>query len=214
MPPRHTPEDIERGLTALAIAGNSHKAAEMSGFRDRTLRLWREKHADRYAEIQAQRAPLIDAACIQEFRNVVLNAANGTLEAVELTRTQLHHDRNLPKRAQQLLAQLATTPEDERAPIFAELDRLAPQVKDASAAAKNLATTAAIASDKIALMEGRPTSIVEHRSSDDVLRDLERGGFIDAEATEDPEPPQHHAQTPLMPERADDNARELPESTG
>jgi hypothetical protein len=188
MPRRYTPQDIERGLTALAITGNSQRAAEMTGLSDRTLRKWSEQHAQRLDVIKAQRAPLIDKACIDEFRNVVLTAANGTLEAVELTRTHLAHDKNLPQRAQDLLERLATEQDpDERKSLLTQYQQLAPKVRDTSQAAKNLATTAAIASDKIALMEGRPTSIIEHRSADDILKGLERKGFTDSTATEEPE---------------------------
>jgi hypothetical protein len=203
MPYRYTPHDIERGLTALAITGNSHKAAAMTGYQDRTIRKWREKHPEQYERIATTRTALIDQACIEEFRNVVLNAANGTLEAVALTRTQLNHDQNLPQRAQTLLDQAATaTTEEERAAILGELAHLAPRIKDASAAAKNLATTAAIASDKIALMEGRPTAIVEHRTADDVLAGLKRAGFIDTTATELPDT-QDDTPAPALPEHTD-----------
>lgn len=186
MPKRHTPEDIERGLTALAVAGNSLTAAEMTGFNDRTIRKWREQHADRFALIESGRAVLIDQACIEEFRNIVLTAATGTLEAVDLTRTDLQHDKTLPQRAGKLLADIqAASTEDERKALMHELGTLTRRIKDSSATAKNLATTFAITADKIALMEGRPTSITEHRTSDDVMRGLAAAGFVDSTAVTD-----------------------------
>ena len=66
-------------------------------------------------------------------------------------------------------------------------------VKDAAAYARNLATTQAIAADKMLLLDGRPTSISEHRTVDDELRELERLGFFDTTCEE--EPPDS-AQTP------------------
>jgi hypothetical protein len=151
---RHSPHDIERGLTALAIEGNSLKAAETTGYSSRTIRDWAAKHHERLAAITQQRAQLIDQACIEEFRQIVLNGTRATQSAIEAAREEIANG----------------------------------QVRDAAATARNLATASAIAADKIALMEGRPTQIIEHRSSDDVLRDLERGGFIDAQAIEDTEP--------------------------
>jgi hypothetical protein len=177
MPPRHTPQDIESALTAYAIAGNSLKASEMSGYSDRTIRKWCERYPEKLARIEAQRAPLIDALLVDQYRRTGLHALEVTGKALRKTEEALE----------------------------------AGTLKDPSAAAKNAATVSGIFTDKVAVMEGRPTSIIEHRSSDDVLRDLERGGFIDstAHSIEDQDP-----TSSLMPARASANARELPESTG
>ena len=61
------------------------------------------------------------------------------------------------------------------------------EVKDAAAFARNLATTQAIAADKMLLLDGRPTSISEHRTVDDELRELERLGFFDTTCEEEAE---------------------------
>jgi hypothetical protein len=183
---RHTPHDRERGLTALAIEGSSRRASQLTGYSDRTIRDWAQTHPQQYAQIKERRAALIDQACIEEFRQIVLNGTRATQSAIAAAQEELK----------------------------------AGNTRDPAATARNLATASAIAADKIALMEGRPTQIIEHRSSDDVLRDLERGGFIDAHAIEDPEPPntteahEQGTERPLMPEGAVPNARELPESTG
>jgi hypothetical protein len=37
------------------------------------------------------------------------------------------------------------------------------------------------------MMEGRPTTIIEHRTTDDILRNLEKNGYlVDSTATEQP----------------------------
>jgi hypothetical protein len=51
-------------------------------------------------------------------------------------------------------------------------------VKDASASARNLATVMGIGVTKILELEGRPTSIVEHRSGAEALRAAEALGFV------------------------------------
>lgn len=167
MPKRHTPEDIERGLTALAVAGNSLSAAEMTGFNDRTIRKWREQHADRFALIEAGRAALIDQSLREEFRKVVFKGTRVSLKALHATEEQLD----------------------------------AGTLKDPAAAARNAATTTGIMQDKLNTMEGRPTSIVVHRSSDDVMRGLAAAGFVDGTALEE------DAETAFLPARAEDNAR-------
>lgn len=67
-----------------------------------------------------------------------------------------------------------------------EAQRLAAgDVKDAAASSRNLATTGGIMTDKMLLLDGRPTQISEQRSMDDVLRSLAAKGFIDGTATEE-----------------------------
>jgi hypothetical protein len=169
---RHTPEDIERALTALVISGNSLRAAEMTGFNDRTIRLWSEKHPDKLARIETKRAPLIDALLVDEYRRTGLQALQVTRQALDKTAQAL----------------------DEGT------------LKDPSSAAKNAATVSGIFTDKVAVMEGRPTSIVEHRTADDVLKNLERKRFVDSTAEDLTE---EEPQTPFLPEGANANARAL-----
>ena len=170
---RYKPEDIERGLTALALTGNSIRAAEQTGFNERTIRKWREGHAQRYAEIQAGRAQIIEQACVEEFRQIIYEGAQGTRRAIHKARTAL--------------------------------EDLSIDAKDASTTAKNLATAAAIATDKVLLIEGRPTSIVHHQA-ESVLKQLDAKGFIDSTA----EPHESHEshQAALLPERATPNMSE------
>lgn len=169
MPKRYAPHDVERGLTALAITGNSLKAAEMTGYSDRTIREWHNKHAARFQAIEAKRAHLIDQACIEEFRAIVLEGARATKSAIAAAHQDINNG----------------------------------NTRDPAATARNLATASAIAADKIAIMEGRPTSIVEHRSADDIIKRLEAlGVVVDAEAEE-------LAQEALLPASATTNAPDL-----
>lgn len=147
----HSQQDIERGLTALAICPDSKTAAEQTGFNERTLRYWRTHHPERWEHILANRARIIDQACIEEFRAIAQKAAHGSLIAVEREIANLQAGRT----------------------------------REPAQAALNLIKVAATSIDKVALMEGRPTSITEHRTTDDVLRSLEAKGYIvDAQAEE------------------------------
>lgn len=58
-------------------------------------------------------------------------------------------------------------------------------VKDAAASARNLATVMGIGVTKILELEGRPTSVVEHRNSDDAIRQARAQGWITGTATEE-----------------------------
>jgi hypothetical protein len=70
--------------------------------------------------------------------------------------------------------------------IELEYTRLAAgDVKDAAASSRNLATTGGIMTDKMLLLDGRPTAIHEQRSAEDVLRALDAMGFIEGTATEE-----------------------------
>lgn len=149
----HSEQDIERGLTALAVLGDAEKAAKQTGLNSRTILSWREKQPQRYEHILANRARIIDTACIEEFRTVVQEAAQVTLIAVRKERENL----------------------------------VAGRTREPGQTALNMAKTAATMADKIAMMEGRPTTIIEHRSTDDILRSLEKKGYIvDSTATELP----------------------------
>jgi hypothetical protein len=58
-------------------------------------------------------------------------------------------------------------------------------VKDASASARNLATVMGIGVTKILELEGRPTTVIEHRSGREALRQLEAAGLIIDSTAED-----------------------------
>ncbi len=62
------------------------------------------------------------------------------------------------------------------------------EVRDAAGSARNMATVLGIATDKLLLLQGRPTVISETRTADDVLRDLDATGrvsYVDSDAVED-----------------------------
>lgn len=136
--------DIERGLTALAVLGTTGAASTHTGIPATTIQTWKERQPDRWDNIVANRARLIDQACIEEFRTIVHEAAQVTLIAVRKERENLETGRT----------------------------------REPGQSALNMAKTAATMADKVAMMEGRPTSIVEHRNADDILRSLEAKGLI------------------------------------
>jgi hypothetical protein len=71
--------------------------------------------------------------------------------------------------------------------IELEAQRIATgEVRDAGSSVRNMATAIGIGIDKILLLEGRPTTITESRSSDDVLRGLQAKGYVDTTAEELP----------------------------
>jgi hypothetical protein len=57
--PVHSPEDVERGLAALVIAGSSIRASEVTGINDSTLREWKLKHAERYEQLRHELEPQV-----------------------------------------------------------------------------------------------------------------------------------------------------------
>lgn len=59
MAKRYSDEDIERGLTALAVLGSPTEAAEASGVPAKTLTSWRKTQAARLNRIQLEHAPKI-----------------------------------------------------------------------------------------------------------------------------------------------------------
>jgi hypothetical protein len=66
-----SPEDIERGLTALILAGSSTVAEEVCGIKATTLRTWKVKHADQYERLQRDLEPRIVQKIAGESEGVV-----------------------------------------------------------------------------------------------------------------------------------------------
>lgn len=62
------------------------------------------------------------------------------------------------------------------------------EVRDAAGSTRNMATAFGIVTDKVLLLEGRPTQIHEARTPDDIMRGLQAKGFVDSTAEDDDEP--------------------------
>lgn len=85
------------------------------------------------------------------------------------------------------------------------------ELKDPAGATRNLATTGAIAADKLLALTGRPTSITEHRNPDDVLAKLQDRGIIrtvEAQATEIHEDPTEGVETRQLAQTRTTNAQD------
>jgi len=96
----------------------------------------------------------------------------GLPQTPEERRTELREAETSSIRAAKLAA---TEAWEEVRELIGEVKalRLAGQLKDPAKSAQNLALTGAVLTDKALLLEGRPTSITEHRDLDDVLRGLQ-----------------------------------------
>lgn len=177
----YSPEDVDRGLLALAIHGAATRAAtalEQQGHHipERTLADWRTRHADRYHEIANQHARRVEDVIVQQARDAALMA--GALE-------------------QDLMHRLATK--------AGELE-----AKDLANSVKNVTTTKGINVDKFLTLTGRPNHVTEHRNADELLRKLDalKVHAIQGEATEQPQPPETPGRS-LIAEGRKTNAREL-----
>ena len=83
-------DEIERGLTALALAGNnSTQAGEQCGIPDRTLRDWRQQYPERYSEIRAGRVADIDRELMHEYKALARDAQIAAAKAVALEQERL-----------------------------------------------------------------------------------------------------------------------------
>jgi hypothetical protein len=92
--------------------------------------------------------------------------------------------------ATQLRATLSNAVSAANEAVDTELARIrAGDVKDTAASARSLMTAAGIAGTKLMELEGRPTTIVEHRSGAEALRQLAAQGLIIDTTAEETEPP-------------------------
>jgi hypothetical protein len=75
-----TPQQIDRALLELVVSGSSvaarrRLAAQGLVVSDRTLRDWRLRYSDRYAEIAERHAPEVERVIVQEARELAVLAA-------------------------------------------------------------------------------------------------------------------------------------------
>lgn len=151
-PSRYSPEEIDRGLLALALAGgNAMRASrELEALGHpvpwRTLYNWRDKHAQRLSELRTEHAPKIEALIVREARDSALLAAQ--VEQAGLARLQDNID---------------------------DID-----LKDLSKTVKDASVSKAVNVDQVLKLEGRPTQIVENRQASDLIRKLRASGAMDA----------------------------------
>jgi hypothetical protein len=77
------PEERERGLTALILAGSSPKASEVTGIPEATLRAWKRDHSARYEQLQDELEPRIVKKIAAEAENIVLRLAHIQHKAID-----------------------------------------------------------------------------------------------------------------------------------
>lgn len=154
----HTPEMIELGLLTIAAAGGStHKAS---------------------AVLKAQGIALSPGTLNYWRWDMYPNRYRDTAarHSAQIEREIVNNVRALALRASDV-AHKALDLEEKRI--------AAGNVKDAASSLRNIATTVGISVDKILILEGRPNSITESRSAEDVLRGLQAKGYIDSTAEGD-----------------------------
>ena len=147
---KYSPEEIERGLYALArVNGNTQRASrelkeQGQGIPESTLRLWKAKtHADRYARIREEVIPTIYQRHADKFHELVAIESNI---------------------AEQIARELES-----------KIDQLDP--RDLATALRNLEVSKSLNFDKASIADGRPTVITEKRDLGDIVRALKAKGI-------------------------------------
>jgi hypothetical protein len=164
---RKDPEEIDRGLTMLALShGRSRLASrelKAQGYKvsESTLRVWKKLYEERYLEIQTKEAPRLRARLADGHENLVVRGME--IEGELLDR--------LTGNAQEL------------------------KPGEIPAAVKNLALQQAIHTDKAQLYRNQPTQITEHRDIGEIIRALKDKGVevVHGEATTEFPPAQNYA---------------------
>jgi transposase-like protein len=80
---RYSPEERERGLTTLILAGSSVKASELTGIPEGTLRDWKREHRQRYEQLQEELEPRVVKKIAAEAENIVLRLAHLQHKAID-----------------------------------------------------------------------------------------------------------------------------------
>jgi thioesterase domain-containing protein len=141
---KYTPEDIERGLFALAVCGNAAAAARQlkaqgHGVPRQTLLDWKVARAERFREIANKHTQEIREVIAQEQIEIAHAAGEAEREAIAKARGQLRDG----------------------------------SIRDASTAARNFSVTKGIALDHSLKQRGEPTIVHEHNIQvEDVFKRL------------------------------------------
>ena len=140
---KYSPEDVERGLFALAICGDGTAASRQLAANGhkipaRTLNHWKLQHAERFQQIAHQHTRKVREVIAQEQIEIAHAAGEAERLAIAKTRGQLKDG----------------------------------SVRDASTAGRNLAVQKGIALDHSLKMRGEPTVVHEHRQADDIFKKL------------------------------------------
>ena len=142
----YKPEDIERGLTALAIYGNSEKAVAalkangLTAPSSRQLQNWRDQYPEQWNKAVREQAPKIEQQIVGDLLTTLQVSQRTVQVAVNKTLEQLE----------------------------------AGEAKDPAGAARNIATVVGITTDKFLTLTGRPSQIVENRTADQLLASIGR----------------------------------------
>ncbi|MFL5820727.1 MAG: hypothetical protein ACJ76S_08615 [Solirubrobacteraceae bacterium] len=142
----YSPEQIERGLFAVAICGNAAAAARQLAAQGhkiprQTLQDWKTTHAEHFREIANRHTMKIREVIAQEQIEIAHAAGEAERVAIAKTKRQLEDG----------------------------------SVKDASTAGRNLSVTKGIALDHSLKMRGEPTVIHEHNlQADDLVKKLQK----------------------------------------
>lgn len=105
--PRRSPEEVERGLTALILAGSSEKASEACGIPAGTLRAWKCEKPEQYERLQNELEPRIVKKIAGEAEGIVLRLADLQHQALDQFEATMHELK--PSEAAAASRNLATT---------------------------------------------------------------------------------------------------------
>ncbi len=155
---RYTEEEIERGLTQMALCGGNRRLAaerlEQMGhpIPPDTLRNWAEhRRPDRYAKICAEQAPALAQRIAAEAEGFALELAEAEKATLEVYMRGLHTIK----------------------------------ASDAAGALRNITTSKSLNVDRISSpLRGRPNVVIEHREVSELVLKLEQAGVLEGTAVE------------------------------
>jgi transposase-like protein len=156
---RYSPTEIDTALAILARSGSSLEASTLTGISASTLRDWKSEHADRYLAIQEREAPKLEAIAANTAREIMIRAGETEHALLDTLNQRIRDD----------------APTKELSELAGTLQRVT--------------TSKGINGTKLLELTGRPTSIIEHREGNEILRALGAripGLVIDSTAVEIP----------------------------
>ena len=172
---RRTQAQIDNGLRVVIRNGGSIRAAAKEmGVELAAVRSWMERHRERYAELEVEMGPELEAQSVNGFRAFVIRAEEAKKAALEGVIDDIAADEADMATFRAALAR-GETP-----------DAPALRIRNKAGVLKDLSISQGIGVQKVLELTNRPTQIVEHRTPAEAFARLRALGaqIIEGTATE------------------------------
>lgn len=178
-------EQVEQGLRTIIAHGGSHTAAANAlGLDVEIVRRWKVRNKERYAELEREMGPELEAQAVQDFQGFLKRSEEAKRKALQTTVDNMDAD----ARDEEIYLENMRLYQAALERGDADVQEPSPpskRVRDAGKTLQHIAISQGIAVQKILELTGRPTQVVQHTSMNEALARLKAlGAVVEGVATD------------------------------